>query len=874
LKSRGASFSFLAGGGQLGEVIAAFDWSTTPLGPIPGWTPTLKASVGLVLRSPVPMVMLWGEDGIMIYNDAYSVFAGGRHPQILGSKVREGWPEVADFNDHVMQVCLAGGTLAYRDQELTLFRNGAPEQVWMNLDYSPIPDETGKPAAVIAIVVETSAKVRAERWSADERDRLRRMFEQAPGFMAMLSGPTHVFDLANAAYLQLIGHRDVLGKPVREALPEVEGQGFFELLDTVFASGEAFVGRSLKVWLQRERGAPSEERFVDLIYQPVLSPDREVVGIFVEGADVTERVLSEQIVRESEAQFRSFAEAMPNHVWTAPPSGMLDWFNSRVYEYSGGKPGELDGIGWTSMVHLEDLPAAASKWTKALDAGEPYETEFRLRRYDGVYRWHLARAVPISDASGKLSRWIGTNTDIDEQKRTAEKLAGSEARLRLAIEAGGLAVWEVDIATGQIAPSLAMNRLHGFPDDAMPTTEEYQSRYAPGEMQRLRELGAEATAKGESELEAELRQLRPDGSERWLLIRAQAADSGKKAIGVLIDITERRRAQQELRDSERRLRLSQNAAGIASLELDVPTGAVIGSDRFWEIWGLSRQESVHISVLENIVIPQDSTVRSTTDTRAAGTANPNVEYRIRRPDTGELRWLSRHIEFTYDDAGRPQKMFGVMQDITEVKEAQARQQMLTHELEHRIKNILAMVSAIASQTLRNSDLETASAVFSERLRALANAHDILTKTRWTTASFSEVINSAIAVLPTERVSVSGPALLLNAKMALSLALAVNELGTNSLKYGALSNDRGRVEINWTLTPEPDDQVALRWTWAETGGPTVSAPTRRGFGRFLIERVLASDFGGTVSIDYHPTGVVCLLVASIPSSQRASEDATR
>ncbi len=111
----------------------------------------------------MPIVLLWGPDGIMIYNDAYSAFAGGRHPHLLGSKVREGWPEVADFNDHVMRVGLAGGTLSYKDQELTLHRYGRPEQVWMNLDYSPVLDEAGQPAGVIAVVVETTERVLAEQ---------------------------------------------------------------------------------------------------------------------------------------------------------------------------------------------------------------------------------------------------------------------------------------------------------------------------------------------------------------------------------------------------------------------------------------------------------------------------------------------------------------------------------------------------------------------------------------------------------------------------------------------------------------------------------------------------------------------------------------
>ena len=152
---------FPLGGGELGALIRAFDWSKTSLGPIGAWPQSLKTVTSTLLLSPVPIVLLWGADGVMIYNDAYSAFAGGRHPQLLGCKVREGWPEVAEFNDNVMKVGLAGGTLAYKEQELTLHRYGRPEQVWMNLDYSPVPGEDGRPAGVIAIVVETTERVRA-----------------------------------------------------------------------------------------------------------------------------------------------------------------------------------------------------------------------------------------------------------------------------------------------------------------------------------------------------------------------------------------------------------------------------------------------------------------------------------------------------------------------------------------------------------------------------------------------------------------------------------------------------------------------------------------------------------------------------------------
>jgi PAS domain S-box-containing protein len=163
---RSGALSFLSGGGACGDLVAGRDWSRTPLGPIDGWPSSLRNATSLLLRSPVPIVMLWGEAGVMLYNDAYSGFAGGRHPELLGSNVREGWPEVADFNDNVMRVGLAGGTLHYRDQELTLYRHGRPEQVWMDLDYSPVLDEAGLPAGVICILAETTERVAAERRTA------------------------------------------------------------------------------------------------------------------------------------------------------------------------------------------------------------------------------------------------------------------------------------------------------------------------------------------------------------------------------------------------------------------------------------------------------------------------------------------------------------------------------------------------------------------------------------------------------------------------------------------------------------------------------------------------------------------------------------
>jgi PAS domain S-box-containing protein len=570
--SRPARPAFLNGGGKLGDIIADFDWSATSLGRIARWPEALKATMGMVLRSPVPIVTLWNPDGVMLYNDAYSIFAGGRHPHLLGSKVREGWPEVADFNDNVMKVVLAGGTLAYRDQELTLHRSGAPEQVWMNLDYSPVLDENGEPFGVIAIVVETTAKVRAERWLQGEQERLRRMFEQAPGFMAMVTGPSHVFELANPAYLELTGRRAIVGQSLREALPELAGQGFFELFDRVAASGEVVGGSAEAVSLRRAGDGELELKYTDFVLQPLKNEAGQVVGIFIQGADVTDRVLAEQAVRASEAKFRLLAQAMPNQVWAAPADGHIDWFNDRAYQYSGARLGQLDGDGWLSLVHPDDASATSQRWAAAVAAGVTYETQYRIRRADGRYRWHLSRALPLFGDDGALQRWIGANTDIDDQKAGAEALEHLNTTLAQQVAlrtAERDRMWRLstdimlvaDFDTRIVAANPAMGQLLGWQDEDIVGLP-FIALIHPDE--RDRALAEVAVLKqAPAAFRIELRYRRKDGAYVAMSWTGMSDESYIHAVGR--DVSAEREAAAAMRRTELALQQAQKMETIGKL---------------------------------------------------------------------------------------------------------------------------------------------------------------------------------------------------------------------------------------------------------------------------------------------------------------------
>lgn len=168
----GETPSFLQRGGDLGRLIAAHDWKASGLGPLSGWPPSLRTTVGFMLSSNVPLVLLWGRDGIMIYNEGYATIAGRRHPSCLGSRVLESWPEVASFNANVLDVGFSGRSLSYTDTHLVLFRAGSAEDVWLDLNYSPIFEDDGEPAGVLAIVVETTRRHLAEEEFRSSQERL------------------------------------------------------------------------------------------------------------------------------------------------------------------------------------------------------------------------------------------------------------------------------------------------------------------------------------------------------------------------------------------------------------------------------------------------------------------------------------------------------------------------------------------------------------------------------------------------------------------------------------------------------------------------------------------------------------------------------
>ena len=290
----------------MGAMMRAHDWSTSPLGHPRSWPQALRTTVGLMLNSKFPMFVAWGPELGFLYNDSYVSVLGEKHPEALGRRFHDIWHEIWD-DIHPLIVRALKGDSTYMDRlPLRMHRHGYDEDTWFRFSYSPVRDEDGTVAGMFCACVEMTGEVLAERYRNEENQRLMTLFEQAPGILAVLRGPDQVFEITNQSYMQLIGHRGLIGKTAREALPEVADQGFFELLDQVYQSGQPFVGHAVPLRVQREANGPLEERFVDFVYQPIRGPKGDVEGIFVEGSDVTVRKRVEDELRAANRQKDQF----------------------------------------------------------------------------------------------------------------------------------------------------------------------------------------------------------------------------------------------------------------------------------------------------------------------------------------------------------------------------------------------------------------------------------------------------------------------------------------------------------------------------------------------------------------------------------------
>ncbi len=263
-----------------------------------------------------------------------------------------------------------------------------------------------------------------------QKEWLHNLFMQVPALIGMMTGREGRVTLVNNVFLKFWGGRELEGKPIREALPELEGQGYYEMIEQVFDTGEPLFRKEYPAMIDRHNTGRMETAWFNFIYAPYFDASGKVEGTIFYGEDVTEQVLARKVVEEGAERFHFMANAMPQKVWTANAEGNVDYFNGKWLEYTGLTFEELKDWGWKKVIHPDDWEENERVWLHSLKTGVDFELEHRFRRKDGEYRWHLSRGLVQKNEKGEISIWIGTNTDIHDQRIVQEKLLQARADLR------------------------------------------------------------------------------------------------------------------------------------------------------------------------------------------------------------------------------------------------------------------------------------------------------------------------------------------------------------------------------------------------------------------------------------------------------------
>ncbi|MDZ7603820.1 MAG: PAS domain-containing protein, partial [Hoeflea sp.] len=289
-----------------------------------------------------------------------------------------------------------------------------------------VEGEDGKPVRFPGVLFDVTARRQAEMEARAQKERFRTLFENLESGFCIIrmiwdeagTPVDYEFLEVNRAFARQSGIEDAVGKWIRRDIAQGHEQYWFDLYGKVARTGEAvsveFPAEALHRWYQAQAFS-------------IDSPGSDTVAVLF--SDITANKQAELMLKASEEEFRTLAQSMLNHVWTATPDGMIDWLNDQVVAFSGESRENLHGEGWATIVHPDDLPAAASSWTESIASGADYQAEFRIRRHDGEYRWHVVRATPVKTTEGVIRRWVGTNTDIEHAKLNEAALAELNATL-------------------------------------------------------------------------------------------------------------------------------------------------------------------------------------------------------------------------------------------------------------------------------------------------------------------------------------------------------------------------------------------------------------------------------------------------------------
>jgi PAS domain S-box-containing protein len=727
---------------------------------------------------------------------------------------------------------------------------------------SPLFDEAGRFVGMVNMDLDISERKNAERALAEREAQLALFVEHAPAGIAMFDREMRYLAVSRRYFADFDLPPDVplIGRSHYEVFPDIP-QRWRDVHARVFAGEE--------LSQQEDQFTRENGRIVWTGWSmaPWRRDDGQIGGAILFTEVRTEQVEARRALAESEARFRATFENAAVGVALVGPDGSILRVNDSFTRILGYTSNELTTKTFQDITHPEDLEANISVLKKTLDGEvDSYGIEKRYIRKDGGIVWANLTVGCVRKADGAVDYFISVIENITDRKQAEARLAERNAQFELASKVARVGSFTCDYATGivQLSPGSAV--IYGLPEDRLEISlQEARALVHPDDLSRIKRATAAAFSQRQREILLHFR-IVCHGEVRWIeqriLISYDESEKGMSLLGAVIDITERKQAEHALAERNAQFDLAHKAARVGCYTHDISAKTMRFSRASMATYGLSQSTMELTAQQWYARVHRDDMQRLRAEhIRAFKEQRPELvsEFRVVRPG-GEARWIEARSLIAYDHAGRAERMTGVYIDVTERRQSEDHKSLLIAELDHRVKNVLACVAAVAQ---RSQECSTSAEEFLDmlngRITSLSNAHALLSRGHWEGVALTELVCSELAFCTKdESALIEGPAVDLAAEATQPVAMVLHELVTNAAKYGALSNGDGRVSVSWRRQPNGGSGGNLVLEWRETGGPPVVAPNTPGYGTSVIRDLIPYELGGSVDFVLAPEGARCRL----------------
>ncbi len=665
---------FLQGGGEMGNLIRSLDFSKAAIGDPENWCESLRTAVNICLNSGAPMLVLCGENYVQIYNDAYHKMVGAQHAGLMCAKASDVWRDIWPKISHGLQKILKKEETNFtEDRFFQHEKSGYPEEHYFAFSYSPVYNfETESIEGIFCTVAET-----AKRPASQDvlKHQLNELFSEAPFGVSICYGENHVIDVANKRMFEIWGRsaKEVMKKPVFEALPEATNQGFEQLLDNVFRTGKRFVAHELPVRLLRN--GMIETIFVKFVFETLLDGSGKVYAVMCLADEVTGAVAARKEVEDSEERLRLATEATNLGTWEFYPlEGTLNLsaLCKKIYGFPPDK--KLSYDLFYDHIHSDDKNSVRDAIERACDPGGTgnYNIEYRIVRFnDELVRWVKAQCKVFFDNDKNPVRFIGTILDITDAKLKEEVLRDNEERLRHAVDSGELGTYELDNDAGSIIFSSRLAEIFGLDSSKPMTHQDLKNAIHPDDISIRNK--AQVMAKETGTLFYEVRVVWRDGSIRWVRVNGKVMNDDKgialRTYGTVVDITDHKQSETILKQSEQELRLIADAIPHMVWVID-PDGTISFINKQWADWTGLTLEEINNGAWQKNFHPDDvEKVALTWQHSIENNKEYSGEYRIKDRD-GNYFWFMGTTTPMRNGEGRIIKWIGTSTNIDEQKKIQ------------------------------------------------------------------------------------------------------------------------------------------------------------------------------------------------------------